>query len=98
LYEYALQPEHIGSTDPKIYNTTIADCGALSVSSGFRTGRSPNDKRVVEDEITKNSIWWGKVNIPISPESYSKNKKRVIDYMNIRPRVFVIDGYAGWDE
>ena len=53
IYEYALQPEHIGSTDPKIFNTTITDTGALSASSGFRTGRSPKDKRIVEDEITK---------------------------------------------
>ena len=48
-----MQPEHIGSTDPKIYNTTITETGALSASSGFRTGRSPKDKRIVEDEITK---------------------------------------------
>jgi len=53
LYEYAMQPEHIGSTDPKIFQTTITDTGALAASSGFRTGRSPKDKRVVEDEITK---------------------------------------------
>ena len=48
-----MQPEHIGSTDPKIYNTTITETGALSASSGFRTGRSPKDKRIVEDEMTK---------------------------------------------
>jgi len=66
LYEYAMQPEHLGSTDPSIYNTTITETGALSCSSGLRTGRSPKDKRIVEDEITKNTIWWGNVNIPIS--------------------------------
>lgn len=53
LYEYAMQPEHIGSTDKTITNTTITETGALSASSGFRTGRSPKDKRIVEDEITK---------------------------------------------
>jgi ATP-dependent phosphoenolpyruvate carboxykinase len=54
LYEYAMKPEHIGSTDPNIFDTTITDTGALSASSGLRTGRSPKDKRVVEDEVTKN--------------------------------------------
>jgi ATP-dependent phosphoenolpyruvate carboxykinase len=49
-----MQPEHIASVDPNIYNTTITDTGALSASSGLRTGRSPKDKRIVEDEITKN--------------------------------------------
>lgn len=57
LYEYAMQPEHIGSTDPKIYNTTITETGALSASSGFRTGRSPKDKRIVEDDVTKNVFY-----------------------------------------
>lgn len=58
LYEYALLQEHLGSTDPNIYNTTITDTGALSASSGLRYGRSPKDKRVVEDDVTKdvNSI------------------------------------------
>jgi len=53
LYEYAMQPEHLKSVDPSIYATTIADSGALSVSSGSKTGRTPKDKRVVLDETTK---------------------------------------------
>lgn len=53
LYEYALLPEHLTSVDPHIYPTTIADSGALSVSSGQKTGRVPKDKRVVLDETTK---------------------------------------------
>ena len=98
LYEYAMQPEHRGSVDPDIYKTTITSTGALSASSGIRTGRSPKDKRIVEDEITKDTIWWGDVNIKISEMGYARNRQRVIDFLNIRPRVFVIDGYAGWDE
>jgi len=98
LYEYAMLPEHLGSTDPKIFNTTITETGALCASSGFRTGRSPKDKRIVEDEITKDTIWWGSVNIPITHKGYAMNRKRVVDFLNIRPRVFITDGYAGWDE
>lgn len=97
LYEYAMQPEHLKSVDPSIYATTIADSGALSVSSGSKTGRTPKDKRVVLDETTKDTIWWGKVNIPISPEGYARNRKRAVDFLSINPRLFVIDGYAGWD-
>jgi len=67
-------PEHLGSTDPTIYNSTITDTGALSASSGLRTGRVPKEKRVVEDEVTKGTIWWGKVNIPISPKGYARNR------------------------
>jgi phosphoenolpyruvate carboxykinase (ATP) len=53
LYEYALLPEHLTSVDPHIYPTTVTDTGALSVSSGSKTGRTPKEKRVVLDETTK---------------------------------------------
>lgn len=93
-----MRPEHLASaTDDTVYNTTITDTGALSVSSGVRTGRSPLDKRVVLDEMTRDKIWWGKVNIPIAPIGYQRNKVKAVDSMNTAPRLFVIDGYAGWD-
>jgi ATP-dependent phosphoenolpyruvate carboxykinase len=53
LYEYALLPEHLTSINPHVKATTIADSGALSVSSGQKTGRTPKEKRVVLDETTK---------------------------------------------
>jgi phosphoenolpyruvate carboxykinase (ATP) len=36
--------------------------------------------------------------MPISEAGYARNRKRVVDFLNIRPRLFIIDGYAGWDE
>jgi len=53
IYEYALQPEHRASIHPSVFNTTITDTGALAVSSGSKTGRTPKEKRVVLDEVTK---------------------------------------------
>jgi hypothetical protein len=53
LYEYALQPEHRESLNPHVLPTSITDTGALSVSSGLKTGRTPKEKRVVLDETTK---------------------------------------------
>lgn len=54
LYEYAMQPEHIDSAgDRTVYATSITDLGALSVSSGKKTGRVPKEKRIVMDDITK---------------------------------------------
>jgi ATP-dependent phosphoenolpyruvate carboxykinase len=53
LYEFALQPEHLASINPHVTPTTIADNGALSVSSGQKTGRTPKDKRVVLDDTTR---------------------------------------------
>lgn len=62
-----MQPHHRHSIDPNTLDTTITDTGALCAYSGLRTGRSPTDKRTVLDEVTKDTVWWGKVNIPISP-------------------------------
>ena len=54
LYEFSMQPEHINSTaDDKIYDSTITSTGAMSVSSGEKTGRTPKDKRILMDETTK---------------------------------------------
>ena len=53
IYEYALQPEHRTSVNPHVYETCITDTGALAVSSGLKTGRTPKEKRVVLDETTK---------------------------------------------
>lgn len=59
-----MQPEHIGSPDPNIFNTSITETGALCTYSGLRTGRSPKDKRIVEDEITKDvsdKCWFNEI-------------------------------------
>jgi len=54
LYEYALHPDHLTSVgDSTVTRATITDKGALSVSSGRRTGRVPKEKRIVYDETTK---------------------------------------------
>jgi phosphoenolpyruvate carboxykinase (ATP) len=97
LYEYALHPDHLTSVDPHVFKTTVSDTGALLVSSGQKMGRSPKEKRTVLDETTKDTIWWGKVNIAIPPEGYKRNRQRVVDYLSIKPSVFVMDGYIGWD-
>lgn len=75
----------------------ISDKGALILLSGEKTGRSPNDKRVVEDQTTKNDIWWGDINIKMDALTFKINRQRAIDYFNTRTRIYVVDGFAGWD-
>lgn len=58
------------SPDPTVAGNKITDTGALSISSGSKTGRVPKCKRIVLDEITEDTINWGDVNIPVSPTSY----------------------------
>jgi len=65
--------------------------------SGLKTGRCPKDKRVVLDAKTKDDIWWGSVNIPVSPEINNFCKTMAINYLNCKDHLYVTDGYVGWD-
>jgi phosphoenolpyruvate carboxykinase (ATP) len=75
----------------------IADTGALIAYSGEKTGRSPKDKRVVRHADSENDVWWGPVNFPLEERSFMVNRERAVDYLNTRNRLYVVDGYAGWD-
>ncbi|KAJ2857767.1 Protein kinase C-like 1 [Coemansia erecta] len=88
LYEEALKHEQ---------GTSISSTGALIARSGKKTGRSPLDKRVVEEASTVDDIWWGPVNKKLSLESFATNQQTAVDFLNTRDRLYVFDGYAGWD-
>ncbi|MEB3205600.1 MAG: phosphoenolpyruvate carboxykinase (ATP) [Candidatus Sericytochromatia bacterium] len=70
--------------------------GALVCETGHHTGRSPNDKFIVEEPSSKDRIWWGKVNRPVSEATFDRLLGRVQAYMQGR-EVFVQDLFAGAD-
>ena len=72
--------------------------GGLVARSGEKTGRSPKDKRVVDCPDVHDDVWWGDVNMPLSEEIFSINRQRAVDFLNTRDQLYVIDGFAGWDE
>jgi phosphoenolpyruvate carboxykinase (ATP) len=41
----------------------LTELDAVNVMTGIFTGRSPKDKFIVEDDVTRDTIWW------TSPES-----------------------------
>ncbi|MBQ3123599.1 MAG: phosphoenolpyruvate carboxykinase (ATP) [Firmicutes bacterium] len=71
--------------------------GALVVETGKYTGRSPDDKFIVDTEGVHDEIAWGKVNRPISREKFESIKGKMAAYMQNR-EVFVFDGFAGADK
>eukprot|EP00891_Asterochloris_glomerata_P009727 jgi/Astpho2/9727/Aster-03708 len=93
LYEKALMYEA---------GTHITDQGALATLSGAKTGRSPRDKRVVREADSEKDIWWnqegnGSPNYECDERTFLLNRERAVDYLNMLERLYVFDGFAGWD-
>jgi phosphoenolpyruvate carboxykinase (ATP) len=88
LYEEAIRFDH---------KTSISASGSLVAYSGSKTGRSPRDKRIVKQAPSEQDIWWGSVNFPMEPLPFRINRERGIDYLQTRDRLYVVDGFAGWD-
>ncbi len=75
---------------------TLSNTGALVVKTGKYTGRSANDKFIVDTPAVHDEIAWGKVNRPIEKEKYEAIKAKVIAYLQGK-EVFIFDGFAGAD-
>lgn len=88
-----LSPEELTSKTLELGQGELNDAGALSVSTGKFTGRSPKDKFTVKDAITEKSVDWGDVNIPIAPEVFDALYDKVCAYMKGK-EVWVRDAYA----
>jgi len=86
LYEYAVQRRE----------GELALGGSFSVSTGLFTGRTPRDKYIVEEPGTKDTVWWGKINQPVSPQQFSSLHHRMLAHFQGR-ELFVQDLYAGAD-
>ena len=75
----------------------LTSSGALAAASGACTGRCPKDKRIVDEPASTGDIGWGSVNIKLSPGSFALLREQAADYLAAQQRVYVVDGYAGWD-
>jgi phosphoenolpyruvate carboxykinase (ATP) len=76
----------------------MASNGAMVCDTGDRTGRSPGDKFLEDTPGVHDSIDWGKVNQPISPENFAALEKLAIEHLGSRDELYRFDGLAGADE
>ena len=74
----------------------LASTGALAVTTGKYTGRSPKDRFIVDTPDVHDKIAWGNVNVPFSEEDYQLVHDEVISYLSER-RIFMVHGIAGAD-
>jgi len=70
--------------------------GALAVSTGAFTGRSPKDKYIVADEEATRLVDWGPVNRPLAPELFDRLHRKVALYLQNK-NTYSFDGFAGAD-
>ena len=69
--------------------------GALDVLTVPYTGRSPDDKYIVDYQDRKD-LWWGKVNRPMPPEVFLQLQSHLVDYLGEKP-LYIVDCYIGAD-
>ena len=94
---YQLSPQELQETTIEKGQGVQSSSGALAVNTGEFTGRSPMDRFIVKDDITKDRVWWGNINIPFDPYKFDKLYDKVVNYLSEK-EVFVRDSYACADE
>jgi len=79
----------------------VTDNGAVAVDTGKFTGRSPKDKYIVEDDTTRDTLWWASQgdndNKPISQAVWSDLLSTATDQLSGK-RLFVVDAFCGANE
>lgn len=95
---YQLSPEELMQDTLRIGEGVLNDTGALVIRTGEFTGRAPKDKFTVKDEITETTVHWNDFNIPIERKYFDIIYKKVIDYLNQLPEIWVRDCYACADK
>jgi phosphoenolpyruvate carboxykinase (ATP) len=70
--------------------------GAVAVKTGKYTGRSPDDRFIVDDNETHNSVDWGKINHPFPEDKFDKIFEKMKRHLEDK-EIFIFDGFIGAD-
>ncbi len=92
-----LSPEELADISIKKGQATLTSTGAINISTGEFTGRSPNDRFIVRDSITENAVWWGNVNLSFNKDKFDVLHQKVLNYLSNK-EIYVRDAYACADE
>lgn len=98
-----VRKEHWNHNTPLLYEDAvkhreghIVHLGPLVVRTGLHTGRAAHDKFIVEEESSKDKVWWGEINHPFSPRAFDAMFLRLQAYLQDRD-VWIQDCFAGYD-
>jgi len=73
----------------------LAADGPFVVATGKHTGRSAKDKFIVKDAETENTVWWGKTNVPMTPEHFAALKADFLAAVSEKDQLYVADLFGG---
>ncbi len=91
---YQLSPDALVHDSLRIGEGALNDTGALVIRTGEFTGRSPKDKFIVTDDTTGPAIHWNEFNLPIEPGYFDIIYRKMIQYLDALPEMWVRDCYA----
>lgn len=92
-----LTPEELIEHSIKKGMGTLANSGALSINTGKFTGRSPEDRFIVKDDITSEKVDWGNINKPFDATKFDLLYNKITAHLDNK-EVYVKDGYACADD
>ena len=91
---YQSSPEELIQDTLNLKEGLITSTGALAIHTGEFTGRSPQDKFIVKDDVTENTVHWNNFNIPIGEKCFRIIYRKIMDHLNAKPQVWVRDAFA----
>ncbi len=94
---YQLNPENLEEITLKKAQGKKTAFDALAINTGKFTGRSPKDRFIVKDQLTKDKVWWGDINIPFDTDKFDLLYKKITDYLSGK-EIFARDAYACADK
>lgn len=91
LYQAEVSHQRVGFEKGALTNS-----GAVAVKTGIFTGRSPKDRYIVKDDVTKDTIYWDeKVNFSTTLEVYNDLKVLVLNQLSASKKLYVVDAFCG---
>jgi phosphoenolpyruvate carboxykinase (ATP) len=94
---YQLSSDELHAETLKKEQGAESSLGAMAVNTGEFTGRSPKDRFIVKDAVTKDEVWWSDINLPFDADKFDTLYNKVAVYLSGK-EIFVRDSYACADE
>jgi len=92
-----LKPDELVEDAVRREEGVVNSTGSLSVNTGKYTGRSPDDRFIVVDDVTRDVVDWGKINHEFPSDKFEKILEKMKNFVNDK-ELFVFDGFVGADK